>query len=153
MHTSNPSSSKLLLMSLSLAMLAGFGISVQAQKAPGVTVGGVQITGMPEDWTHHHAVFSDPVTADEAIRKGTYDRWSKIVNDPRYVMQQLKRGLSARGPAAGDVAFRNSQANWLAASRRNHASGKGQSEKTDWAVSLGAGGVAQGMIPAKYTFV
>jgi hypothetical protein len=141
----------LLLMSLSLAMIAGFGISVQAQKAPGVTVGGVQITGMPEDWTHHHIVFADPGTADEAIQKGTYDRWSRVVNDPRYVMQQLKRGLPARGPAAGDVAFRNSQANWLAASHRDH-SGKGQSEKTDWAVSLGAGGVAQGMIPAKYTF-
>jgi hypothetical protein len=138
-------------MSLSLAMIAGFGISVQAQKAPGVTVGGVQITGMPEDWTHHHIVFADPGTADEAIQKGTYDRWSRIVNDPRYVMQQLKRGLPARGPAAGDVAFRNSQANWLAASHRDH-SGRGQSEKTDWAVSLGAGGVAQGMTPAKYSF-
>src|ERR1035441_6653443 len=114
MHAANLSFPRLLLTSLSLAMLAGFGIPVQAQKAPGVTVGGVQITGLPEDWTHHHAVFSDPGTADEAIRKDTYDRWSKIVNDPRYVMQQLKRGLPARGPAAGDVAFRNSQAHWLA---------------------------------------
>ena len=103
MHTATLSFPRLLLMSLSLAMIAGFGISVQAQKAPGVTVGGVQITGMPEDWTHHHIVFADPGTADEAIQKGTYDRWSRVVNDPRYVMQQLKRGLPARGPAATDM--------------------------------------------------
>ena len=45
MHTAALSFPRLLLMSLSLAMIAGFGISVQAQKAPGVTVGGVQITG------------------------------------------------------------------------------------------------------------
>jgi hypothetical protein len=41
MRIASPSSPRLLLMSLSLAMIAGFGISVQAQKAPGVTVGGV----------------------------------------------------------------------------------------------------------------
>jgi hypothetical protein len=41
-----------------------------------------------KDWSTHHLVFSNAGTRDEAIARGTYDRWLKIVNDPRYIMQQ-----------------------------------------------------------------
>jgi hypothetical protein len=40
----------------------------------------------------HHVVFSNPGTSEKAQQDGTYDRWVKIVDDPRYKMQQLIRG-------------------------------------------------------------
>lgn len=60
--------------------------------APGGTVAPV---GMPDDWTHHHAVFSYPGTYVDAIRNGTYDRWIRIVSDPRFLLQQRKREAAA----------------------------------------------------------
>jgi hypothetical protein len=65
----------------------------------------LQGRGIPEDWSHHRLVFSNPGTEEEAIENGTHDRWLRIVNDPRYSMQQLKRGagaslLEAEGVAA-----------------------------------------------------
>jgi len=74
------------------------------QVAETVTVNGVRISGVPDDWTHHHLIFSNPGTEQDAITHGTHDRWLKIVNDPRYVIQQLKRRAPAQGPEAADVA-------------------------------------------------
>ena len=66
-----------------------------------------QEKGVPWDWTHHHLVFSDPGTADEAIRNGTYERWLTIATDPRYITQQQKRSANASGAtldhSSGDV--------------------------------------------------
>lgn len=61
-------------------------------------------TGLPDDWTHHHLFFSNPETETEAIRNATYLDWLQIVNNPRYVFQQLKRRLPVQGPAAAEVA-------------------------------------------------
>jgi len=58
------------------------------------------IQGLPDDWTHHHLVFSNPGTEEEAILNGTHERWLKVVNDPRYIIQQLKRRAPAQGPYA-----------------------------------------------------
>jgi hypothetical protein len=48
--------------------------------------------GVPYDWTHRHLIFSRPGAAEGALQNGTYDRWLKITNDPRYAMQQRRRG-------------------------------------------------------------
>src|ERR1019366_116629 len=63
----------------------------------------LQGRGVPEDWSHHHLVFSNPGTEEDAIANGTHDRWLSIVNDPRYIIQQLKR-RAARGPVAANIA-------------------------------------------------
>jgi hypothetical protein len=78
--------------------------SPAAAAQSGVDAGGVRITGIPQDWTHHQVVFSNPGTEVEAIQRGTHERWLKIVNDPRYIIQQLHRGLPAQGPHAAEVA-------------------------------------------------
>jgi len=52
--------------------------------------------GGPDDWTHHHLVFSDAGTAEEAVRHGTLARWVDTVDDPRYVLQREKREAAAR---------------------------------------------------------
>ncbi len=52
-------------------------------------------------------VFSNPGTEEDAIRDGRYEAWVRIVNDPRYIMQQLRRRSPAQGPAAEYVASMN----------------------------------------------
>jgi len=47
--------------------------------------------GVPDDWTHHYLVFSNPGTAQQAIESGKYDQWLNIVNDHRFTIQQIKR--------------------------------------------------------------
>ena len=66
--------------------------------------------GVPKDWTHHHLVFSQPGSADEAMRQGTYERWLKIVGDPRYIMQQRERSANNRGAAVSGAELR---ARWI----------------------------------------
>jgi len=51
--------------------------------------------GVPDDWTHHRLIYSNPGTAAEAIQNGTYARWTRIVSDPRFVLQQQKRAAAA----------------------------------------------------------
>jgi len=48
--------------------------------------------GAVDDWSSHHVVFSNPGIETEAFKSGRYSEWLRIVNDPRYVMQQEKRG-------------------------------------------------------------
>ncbi|MGA2502203.1 MAG: hypothetical protein ABSH20_31050, partial [Tepidisphaeraceae bacterium] len=65
----------------------------------GIVLGQGQIPesqGVPDDWTHHHLVFSNPGTAAEALENGTYDRWMSVVSDPRFALQRMKRGAAAR---------------------------------------------------------
>jgi len=67
----------------------------------------VELQGVVDDWSHHHLIFSNPGTEEEAIKNGRHDEWLRIVNDPRYIMQQLKRRSPAQGPAAEYVARMN----------------------------------------------
>ena len=51
--------------------------------------------GYPEDWSHHHLVFSNPGTYEQAVQNGTVDKWTKITNDQRYKIQQRARSRAA----------------------------------------------------------
>jgi hypothetical protein len=66
-----------------------------------------EVQGLVDDWSHHHLIFSNPGTEEEAIKNGRYEEWLRVVNDPRYIMQQLKRRSPAQGPAAEYVARMN----------------------------------------------
>lgn len=72
-----------------LGMLFLFSVLTFGQEPSVTRIGG------PDDWTHHHLIFSDPGTAGEAMRKGTYSHWWKIVNDPRFILQREKRNAAA----------------------------------------------------------
>lgn len=52
--------------------------------------------GIVDDWSTHHVRFSSPRSEGDAIRNGTNDRWLRIVNDPRYQMQQISRNNHER---------------------------------------------------------
>ena len=55
------------------------------------------LLGVPDDWSHHHAVFSYPGTSVQALRRGDYSRWARVVSDPRFFLQQRRREAAARG--------------------------------------------------------
>jgi hypothetical protein len=154
--------------SLGVTLLAAgvFCRPVEGQNAPFIHVGGVEITGIPEDWSQRHLVFSEPGTEQEAIRNGRYKQWQTIVNNPRYIMHQLRRNARVQGPAAADVELRS---RWISevtgahspeapesgppqgfganASRRDRR----QPITTDWSVGLGGPGLRAGHYPAKYS--
>jgi hypothetical protein len=128
-----------------------------------------ELEGLPDDWSHHHLVFSDPGTEEEAIQKGTHDDWLRIVNDPRYIMQQLKRRSPAQGSAAEYVARMNEMARAEeAAANEELATPQSRGPvgpvlvnpgrmvrakvRRDWSMDLGSGTVGAGQFPAKYTF-
>lgn len=84
-------------------------------------------TGLVQDWTQHHLVFSR-----DALLKNP----SLISREPRIAHQVMQRWQSARPQVSGDTLG----ASGLAAPQR------------DWNVSLGLGRIAPNMFPSKYSF-
>src|SRR5947209_4852423 len=80
----------LLKIALPLAPIFLFSNSISGQEAPARGIGG------PDDWTHHRLIFSNPGTADEAVRTANYSLWLKTVTDPRFVLQREKRDSGAK---------------------------------------------------------
>lgn len=94
-----------------------------------------QGNGIPEDWSHHHVVFSSPGSFDDAMRNGKVGEWSKIVNEPRFQIQQLRRSLQQNR----DMGFGHAHGSLL---------------KTDWSMDMGATAtVGAGQYPAKWTLL
>lgn len=82
--------SRTLMIPLALATLLILATSAAGQNP----AGGLNLP-VVQDWSTHHVVFSDPGKEIDAIRSGNYERWLKIVNDPRYIMQQQRRSVQA----------------------------------------------------------
>jgi hypothetical protein len=149
---------------LSLALLATVLVAkpMQAQGGPSVYVNGTEIRGYPEDWSHRHVVFSNIGAEDEALRKGEYEHWQKVVNEPRYVIQQLKKHGEMKGPAGIDAEYRS---RWNAESTDLRFFGEPDgfvpmyrrmtksNIKTDWSEALGGPGLAGGQYPAKFNLM
>ena len=85
---------------------------------------------VPMDWSSRHVLFTAGFTPDQA---------ANMRNEPRAYAEWLLHG---NAPASSGLVRKR------AATRRQS---RGKMRK-DWAVSLGAGGVAPGVSPAKYSF-
>jgi hypothetical protein len=94
--------------------------------------------GYPEDWTHHHVVFSDPGTLHEASGRGSFDTWYKIVTDPRFAHQRHRHREDPDRDRDKD--------------KRGSGSQTPPPLDRDWSATLGGAGVAPDMFPAKWTF-
>lgn len=151
----------IIALCLAVATLLAGPVWAQRSEEAGVVQGwNHQVNGMPHDWTHHHLVFSNPGTEDEALGKGAYDEWVKIVNDPRYIMQQLQRHAPVQGPAAEDVAriqaaaqldFALRESTRILPSSMPEFKPKPTLQK-DWSEGILTGAVLPNTYPAKYTF-
>jgi hypothetical protein len=87
---------------------------------------------VPLDWSSKHVVFTGDYMPEQA---------AKTWNEPRAYAQWLLHGNAPEG--SGLVRWRPTPK----PRRRSR-----RPIKKDWAISLGAGGVAQGMSPAKFSF-
>ena len=102
-----------------------------------------QPVGVPDDWSHHHLVFSDPGTAAAALAQGRIEHWYKITNDPRLRMQQMKHSLAQRElSAAPTFAAIAAQLSARSLSAQANSVGptaiKRQTLKRDWSMNMGA---------------
>ncbi|HSS98143.1 MAG TPA: hypothetical protein VLK33_13980, partial [Terriglobales bacterium] len=116
-------------------------VIVVAALAAGLSFAQNENSGFPEDWTHHRKVFSNPGTFDEAMKSGSFEKWNKIVSDPRFTFQQHKRREHPRSDKDKD---------------RKEGKDKGPQMSPpldrDWSATLGGAGVAPGIYPAKWQF-
>jgi hypothetical protein len=81
------------LFAFVLVALAAFAVPVFAQQKseePSHTRGYV------EDWSSHHVGFSNPGAEPDVRERDKHDRWLRIVNDERYMMQQRRRSAPRR---------------------------------------------------------
>lgn len=103
---------------LGVVGFVGLGSSLRAQNAPSPEVETstadsvvqrniedwvIQGRGVPDDWTHHHLVFSDPGTEKQAIENGTFERWLEVSKDPRFTLSQVKRSRGAKALLGQEV--------------------------------------------------
>ena len=94
------------------------------------------------DWSHHHLIFSQPATEEQAKR---------IQRDPRYWQQQRRNVAAVQGPAAQGAGELWSPP---AAEHRSNQEKSHHPQKPhkDWAEDMGAGAtVGAGVYPAKYS--
>lgn len=81
-----PSRTKTILLGVVVFGLAMIGVKPATGQRSQVPV----IVGIPEDWSHHHVVFSQPRTAEEAVR---------LQQEPRYWHQWFRRNVLRQLPA------------------------------------------------------
>ncbi|AEU35824.1 hypothetical protein [Granulicella mallensis] len=107
-----------------------------------------------DDWTHHHVIFSDPGTEQDAIKKGRHAEWLRIVNDPRYRMQQIRRAAEARQASHFGSDPWNDREHDRRRDGHPPAGSEDESIQRDWAVTVGAAGASTAIdtYPAKFTF-
>jgi hypothetical protein len=95
---------------------------------------------LPNDWTHHHVIFSQPATAEQA---------KKLEKNPRYLQQQRRQSpMKFSGVENGGELVPGLQLGANAA-----LPGKAQSRRGDWSVDLGLGATIGAVnYPAKFSF-
>jgi hypothetical protein len=101
--------------------------------------------GIPNDWSHHHLIFSHPGSAALAARLG---------HDPRYQIQRSWRSLQARpGTAEAYMQSLDALALRLSTAGLPNKKGKPNALTGDWSVSMDSTAtVGAGRYPAKYSF-
>jgi hypothetical protein len=144
-----------LLLSLSLSFLA-CGL-VQAQENHPV------ITGIVDDWSHHHVIFSDPGSEEDAIANGRHEAWQRIFNNSRYQMQQFRRYAKREQPTENSDFNKNGwqnvadrDAEWRGRERKKMPPpATGTDLGRDWSqviTATAANAGAVDMYPAKFSF-
>jgi hypothetical protein len=88
---------------------------------------------VPLDWSSKRVLFTAGFTPEQA---------AKMLDEPRAYAEWLQHG---NAPEGSGLVRRVPE--WPRRRRRSR-----DEMRRDWAISLGAGGVAQGMFPAKYSF-
>jgi hypothetical protein len=99
MSNAKPSRCPWSLISAALIALAAFSMPMhgqEADKAPAQDAAGAPAKSGSyiDDWSFHRLIYSSPGTQEDAVKSGKLDKWTAIVNSPRYQMQQAVRSKS-----------------------------------------------------------
>jgi hypothetical protein len=145
--------SKVAIFALAIVAVVGLTVFISGQ---GNTP---QVMGLPDDWTHHHVVFSDPGTAAEALAAGHFNEWYRVVTDPRFRIHQMKRARAATAslslaPTPGNVELLPDISDLASlSSARGGPPPKKIKLSKDWQEPLGSyASTAADQYPAKYSF-
>jgi len=168
--------SKLAIVGAAFVVLIGITVLITGQPASKLRVQSASPhrVGVPDDWTHHHLVFSNPGTYEQVAKDpAAYAKWLTIRYDTRFILQQMKRnGTSAGGfprevRTGGEEALSPSgmvEPQGLAIGALRQPPGRpigpprpGPKPKStlkgDWSMDLGGSAkVGAGMYPAKFSF-
>jgi hypothetical protein len=167
--------SKLAIVGAAFAVIVGITVLITGQPASKLKVqpASPHRVGVPDDWTHHHLVFSNPGTYEQAVANGTYSKWINIQYDTRFILQQMKRnGTSAGGfpremRTGGEEALSPSgmvepqdlaigalrQFPWKPIGPPKPVPKPKSTLKGDWSMDMGGSAtVGAGMYPAKFSF-
>ena len=139
--------SKLAIIGAAFVALIGLPILITGQPAP------QNPGGVVDDWSFHHLVFSNPGTFADAMKNGNFREWNKILNDPRFHMQQMKRNAVSGREFSPTTNAANGMEDFFRIRRPPPPTRKEtRTLERDWSASLGSAGVAADMDPAKYQF-
>ena len=86
--------SKLVIVGAALALIIGINVLITGQPASKLRrqAASQHLVGVPDDWSHHHLVFSNPGTYEQVAKDpAAYAKWLTIRYDARFIMQQMKR--------------------------------------------------------------
>ncbi|MGB9487096.1 MAG: hypothetical protein WCD04_13420 [Terriglobia bacterium] len=151
--------SKLAIVGAAFVVLIGITVLIPGQPASKLKVqpASKHLVGVPDDWSHHHLVFSDIGTYEQAIAKGTYSKWINLYYDPRYIIQQMKRNRAAAGApemtaALETLGFGKGRKPWPPPPPRRGPSLSPL--KTDWSQYMNSASAEVGAdnYPAKYSW-
>jgi hypothetical protein len=138
------------LFGFAVGLLAGLNVLISGLPTPGL------MTGFVDDWSHHHVVYTNPGTAADALAQGRFEQWYVTANNPRYIMQEMRRHPMLRAmEAAPDFASRMALLRSPSVDSDAMANARRPPEVTltnDWNVDVGPIGVGTGNFPAKFSF-
>ena len=134
--------------------LAIFGLATLiATSASGQNATNSDELRVPDDWSHHHLIFSEPATPEEAL---------EIRKEPRYWHQYYRRNVakfeSRQGKNGRDERDEGEDSDESRGDRNERDEGKGNNAPAaslhrDWSMNMGSGATAgERTYPAKFSF-
>ena len=90
--------SKFAIIGAAFAVIVGITVLITGQPASKLSqqLPSQHLVGVPDDWSHHHLVFSNPGTYEQAAKDpAALAKWLKIHYDTRFILQQMKRHAEA----------------------------------------------------------
>ena len=123
------------------ALTAALYISLSSSSAAAQSKG--EPSGVVDDWTFHHLVFSNPGTMTDAAHRGTVEKWQAMTNDPRYKMELRRRSLSQ---ALEAQKIRQAQMHLQVQALSQRVDREKQTIDKDWSQTLTSGGVSASLI-------
>jgi hypothetical protein len=98
--------SKLAIVGAAYIVIVGITVFITGQPASKLSrqPASQHLVGVPDDWSHHHLVFSNPGAYEQAAKDpAALAKWLTIHNDTRFVLQQMKRHAEATGGFSREV--------------------------------------------------